>query len=230
MVGHSGCGKSTVLKLIQRMYEPNGGSITVDGIPLAKWDHKTLVTKGISIVEQDPGLFAKTIKENILCGLNSDNIKQEAIIEACKQANAHEFIEELPNGYDSVVGELGVMLSGGQKQRVCIARALLRNPRILLLDEATSSLDSESEAIVQQAIERSMVGRTVIIVAHRLSTVRNADCICVMKPGRGIVEKGTHDFLLRQNGEYARFVQKQLVATNSDDEKRRGSIQSEMAG
>lgn len=213
LVGHSGCGKTTVLKLIQRMYEPDKGGILIDDVPLAEWDHKAMVTRtrGLSIVEQDPGLFAKTIKENIICGLKQDNITMDDVIRSAKQANAHGFITDLPNGYNSLVGERGVMLSGGQKQRICIARALLRNPRILLLDEATSSLDSESEAMVQEAIDRSMVGRTVIVVAHRLSTVRNADCIYVMKPGEGIVEHGTHDELLLKNGEYARFVRKQLV-------------------
>lgn len=196
-----------------RMYEPDSGTLSIDGIPLSKWDHDTFIQRCVTIVEQDPGLFARTIKYNITCGMPG-YVKMEDIIHAAEQANAHDFISALPKGYESLVGERGVMLSGGQKQRICIARALLRNPRILLLDEATSSLDSESEARVQEAFERIYQekgeGRTVIVVAHRLSTVRNADCICVMKPGEGIVETGTHSELLRKKGEYAKFVAKQL--------------------
>merc|ERR1712216_657530 len=206
LVGHSGCGKSTLLKLITRMYEVTAGKIEVDGISLQDWDYKHLITKGMSIAEQDPGLFARTIKDNIICGVEDQGHTMEEIIDAAKKANAHEFIEKLPKGYNSVVGERGIMLSGGQKQRICIARALLRNPKILLLDEATSSLDSESEAMVQEAIERSMVGRTVVVVAHRLSTVRNADIVCVLEPQKGIVERGTHNNLLLKNGAYAKFV------------------------
>lgn len=226
LVGHSGCGKSTVLKLIMRMYEVDSGVIKIDNVPIADWDHDTLITEGMSIVEQDPGMFARTIYENIICGLEDKNIKLEQVIEAAKQANAHKFISKLPKSYNSLVGERGVMLSGGQKQRICIARALLRNPRILLLDEATSSLDSESEFKVQEAMDRSMKGRTVIVVAHRLSTVRKADCIYVMQQGEGIVEKGTHDELIRMQGAYAKFVDKQLVERaqqDKDDEKNTSS-------
>lgn len=183
LVGQSGCGKSTCIQLLQRFYDPVRGRITVDG-----YDVKDLNVrwwrKNIGVVGQEPVLFSLSIRDNILLGhLRSEEISSEEIEEAARQANAHDFITSLPRGYDTLVGERGAHLSGGQKQRIAIARALIRNPRILLFDEATSALDNQSEAVVQLALDQARQGRTTIVVAHRLTTIRNADLIFVFHQG-----------------------------------------------
>lgn len=163
----------------------------------------------VGIVEQLPSLFATTITKNIAYGMG--DVPMDRIIKAAKEANAHDFISKFTEGYDTMVGERGVRLSGGQKQRIAIARALLKDPSILLLDEATSNLDSESEHLVQEALDRLMQGRTVLVIAHRLSTVRNAHNIVVMKDGQ-IAEQGTHTELMKENGIYVQLVSRQLQA------------------
>lgn len=197
LVGPSGAGKSTIAGLIQRLYDPISGSVKIDGCDLRDLDPQWFRRK-MAVVSQEPVLFACSIRDNIAYGnanATVDQIKQAAI-----KANAHDFIESFPSGYDTMVGERGVRLSGGQKQRVAIARALLMNPKILLLDEATSALDADSEFLVQQALERLMQGRTVLIIAHRLSTVKSADLVAVMQNG-SIKERGTHDELLEHAGD-----------------------------
>eukprot|EP01112_Ceratiomyxa_fruticulosa_P015934 TRINITY_DN4771_c0_g1_i1.p1 TRINITY_DN4771_c0_g1~~TRINITY_DN4771_c0_g1_i1.p1 ORF type:complete len:849 (-),score=128.82 TRINITY_DN4771_c0_g1_i1:171-2504(-) len=189
LVAQSGMGKSTIVSLIERFYDVNSGVITLDGKDIRTLDPRWYRSK-IGFVQQEPVLFAASIRENITFGV--ENATEEAVIEAATRANAHQFITNFPEGYDALVGERGVKLSGGQKQRVAIARALLLNPQILLLDEATSALDSESEYLVQQAIDRLMENRTVIAIAHRLSTVRNASKVVVIDNGR-IVEQGTYE-------------------------------------
>jgi ABC-type multidrug transport system fused ATPase/permease subunit len=232
LVGPSGSGKSTIVSLLEKWYEPEDGTITIDGVNLRNIDPQFL-HRYTGIVQQEPTLFATTIKRNILYSVECANeiirakakkerkseaeieklliqITDEGIIEAAKAANAHDFITKLPLGYDTILGERGVSLSGGQKQRVAIARALLQNPSILLLDEATSALDTKSEALVQDALEKLMVGRTSIVIAHRLSTVQNCDSILVLKRGE-IVEMGTHDTLIQnENGVYFGLAKKQM--------------------
>lgn len=207
LVGPSGGGKSTCLHLLEHFYDPLEGYVLLDGQSVAQYDRRYLHSR-ITLVEQTPTLFARTIIENITYG--QTGITEEQVIEAAKMANAHEFIEKLPDGYHTEVGERGVTLSGGQRQRVSIARALVRNPTVLLLDEATASLDSESEHLVHQAIENVMKHHTVLIVAHRLSTVKNADTICVVKDGM-IVERGTHEELLSHDGVYTRLIERQIM-------------------
>jgi ABC-type multidrug transport system fused ATPase/permease subunit len=194
LVGPSGAGKSTIASLILRFYEPDAGSILFDGRPAGAMTLGTLRSQ-MAMVPQDVLLFGGSIRENIAYG--NPDASQEVIEQAAQQANAHDFIVSFPEGYDTVVGERGIKLSGGQRQRIAIARAILRDPAILILDEATSSLDSASEALVQQALENLMRNRTSIVIAHRLSTIRNADQIIVLE--RGIVrESGTHESLLKQ--------------------------------
>lgn len=206
LVGPSGAGKSTMFNLIPRFYDVTGGRVCVDGIDVRAITQASLRAQ-IGIVPQETLLFGGSIRENILYGrLDAD---QDALIAAARAANAHEFIMALPQGYETVVGERGVRLSGGQRQRIAIARAILKDPRILLLDEATSSLDSESEHLVQDALSRLMQGRTTVIIAHRLSTVRIAHRIAVLDAGQ-IVELGTHDDLMAAGGLYARLYEMQF--------------------
>ncbi len=207
-MGPSGAGKSTLVSLIPRFYDAADGRITIDGHDVRDVQLLSL-RQQIGIVPQETTLFSDTVYENIRYGkLDATEPEIEA---AAKAANAHDFIlKELPDGYATLVGERGVKLSGGQRQRVAIARAILKDPRILILDEATSSLDSESEALVQEALERLMRGRTSFVIAHRLSTVLNADTILVLDHGR-IVEQGSHDeLILSRNGLYFRLYNMQF--------------------
>lgn len=199
IVGPSGSGKTTICNLIPHFYELTGGAITIDGQNIADVTMHSL-RRNIGIVQQDVYLFSGSVKENIEYGL--PGAKEEDIFQAAKLAGAHEFIMSLPNGYDTYVGERGVKLSGGQKQRISIARVFLKNPPILILDEATSALDNESEQLVQQSLEALSKGRTTLTIAHRLTTVRNADRILVLTD-EGIAEEGTHEQLLQKGGIYA---------------------------
>ncbi|MEQ8523265.1 ABC transporter transmembrane domain-containing protein [Gracilimonas sp.] len=206
LVGPSGAGKTTLLNLIPRFYDPQKGSISVDGNNIQDLKFKSL-REHISIVPQEVHLFGTTIRENITYG--KLEATDEEVIQAAKDANAHDFIMQTENGYDSLIGEKGVKLSGGQRQRLAIARAILKNPAILLLDEATSSLDSESEAQVQEALVRLMTNRTTFVIAHRLSTVQHADRILVLDEGK-IVEQGTHIELIGRNGLYSHLYELQF--------------------
>ncbi|KAH9619686.1 hypothetical protein KSS87_015755 [Heliosperma pusillum] len=204
LVGESGCGKSTVVSLLERFYDPDSGCITIDGVEIKKFQLQWL-RQQIGLVSQEPTLFNDTIRANIAYG-KGGNATEAEIIAAAEQANAHKFISSLQQGYDTIVGEIGVQLSGGQKQRVAIARAIIKNPRILLLDEATSGLDAESEKVVQDALDQVMVNRTTVVIAHRLSTIKNADVIAVVKNGV-IAEKGKHEKLIHlKDGLYASLV------------------------
>jgi ATP-binding cassette subfamily B protein len=207
LVGPSGAGKSTVFSLILGFNSPESGDVLFDGTPAPRLALHALRSQ-IAIVPQEVLLFGGSIRENIEYGRPGATL--EEIQQAAKQANAHDFIAALPEGYETLVGPRGTKLSGGQRQRLAIARAILADPRILLLDEATSALDSESERLVNEALERLMEGRTSLVIAHRLSTVRHADRILVFNQGR-IVESGTHDELLEQNGTYRFLVETQLV-------------------
>ncbi|KAJ3034022.1 ATP-binding cassette, sub-B (MDR TAP), member 4 [Rhizophlyctis rosea] len=209
-VGESGSGKSTTIGLLQRFYSPSQGTITLDGHDIQSLTVSSLRSH-IGLVGQEPVLFALTIKQNILLGCKGE-ITPARFIEVCKLAQCHDFICKFPLGYDTPVAE--GLLSGGQKQRVAIARALIKDPKILLLDEATSALDTQSERLVQKALDTASEGRTTIIIAHRLSTVRNADIICVMRNGH-IIEKGTHDTLYARNGLYTQLVNRQKLSTQS---------------
>ncbi|XP_073486150.1 ATP-binding cassette sub-family B member 5-like isoform X1 [Aquarana catesbeiana] len=208
-VGSSGCGKSTSIQLLQRFYDPLQGAVLFDNIDLKCLNVQWLRSQ-IGIVSQEPILFDYSIAENIAYGDNSRMVSIEEIQQAAKAANIHSFIEGLPEKYNTRVGDKGTQLSGGQKQRIAIARALIRSPKLLLLDEATSALDNESEKIVQQALDQARKGRTCIIIAHRLSTVQNADLIVVMKNGR-ILEYGTHQHLLSNRGAYYQLVNAQTI-------------------
>ncbi|EYU27079.1 hypothetical protein ABFS82_02G122300 [Erythranthe guttata] len=211
LVGESGSGKSTVISLLQRFYDPDSGQITLDGIEIHKFQLKWL-RQQMGLVSQEPILFNDTIRANIAIGKGGGSATEAEIIAAAKLANAHNFISGLQQGYDTIVGERGIQLSGGQKQRVAIARAIVKSPKILLLDEATSALDSESEKIVQEALDKVMLDRTTIVVAHRLSTIRGADVIAVFKNG-SIVEKGNHHTLINvQDGFYSSLVRIHLTA------------------
>ena len=201
LVGPSGAGKTTIVNLVPRFYEPQSGRVTLDGTDLAML--RLDATAGaIGIVPQEALLFSGTIAENIRYGRL--DATQSEIEEAAREANAEEFILDLPLGYDTAVGERGIRLSGGQRQRISIARAVLRDPRILILDEATSALDSHSERLIEAALDRLLPGRTTLIVAHRLSTIRRANKILYIEAGR-VVEVGSHDVLLARGGRYARL-------------------------
>ena len=215
LVGHSGSGKTTFVKLLHRLYDVNGGKIVVDGQDTARVTQDSLRAQ-MALVPQEPILFHRTLAENIAYG--RPDASMEEIEHAARLANAHEFILRQPKGYNTLVGERGVKLSGGERQRVALARAFVANTPVLVLDEATSSLDSESEALIQEAMERLMAGRTSIVIAHRLSTVRMLDRILVFDRGR-VVEEGTHEELVRrEGGTYRRLFERQALGLVVDDE------------
>jgi subfamily B ATP-binding cassette protein HlyB/CyaB len=199
VVGPSGSGKSTLTKILQRLYTPESGRVTIDGVDLALVDPAWL-RRQIGVVMQDSALFNGSVRDNI--ALSDPSMSIERVIKAARLAGAHDFILELPEAYNTLIGERGASLSGGQRQRVAIARALATDPRILIFDEATSALDYESERVIQQNMREIVRGRTVIIIAHRLSAVRHADRIITIDHGR-VIEDGTHQDLIRQNGRYA---------------------------
>ena len=214
LVGMSGGGKSTIANLIPRFFDVNSGRITIDGTDIRDFTVADL-RRRISIVSQEPILFNETVRDNISYG--RPDATEDQIVDAAKAAFAHDFILRFPNGYDTLIGELGGRLSGGEKQRLCIARALIKDAPILILDEATSSLDSEAEAVVQKALDNLMHGRTTIMIAHRLSTIAGADRIAVIVRGR-IVEQGTHESLLKRRGEYYKLHRMQFASqTNHED-------------
>lgn len=205
LVGPSGSGKTTICSLLPRFYDVTGGRITIDGRDVRSLTLESLRSQ-IGIVQQDVYLFCGTIRENIAYG--KPEASMEEIVDAAKKANIHDFIQSLPDGYDTFVGERGTRLSGGQKQRISIARVFLKNPPVLILDEATSALDNESERWIQQSLEELSKNRTTITIAHRLSTIRNADEILVVADNR-IAERGTHEELLKKGGIYAHYYEMQ---------------------
>eukprot|EP00178_Gracilaria_changii_P015844 TRINITY_DN444_c7_g1_i1.p1 TRINITY_DN444_c7_g1~~TRINITY_DN444_c7_g1_i1.p1 ORF type:complete len:1288 (-),score=283.32 TRINITY_DN444_c7_g1_i1:6972-10835(-) len=214
LVGASGSGKSTVVSLIERFYDPRSGHLSVDGTNIKDY-HLRDIRGQIGLVSQEPDLFHRSVRDNIAYGLSQEDgtpVTESMIVDAAKAANAHDFISQLPEGYDTDVGTRGSKLSGGQRQRVAIARSLVRSPRVLLLDEATSALDAVSERTVQDALDAASHGRTTIAIAHRLSTIKDADVIGVVQNGK-IIEKGTHQDLLNLNGAYARLVENQMSET-----------------
>ncbi|KAK8088345.1 ABC transporter [Apiospora hydei] len=209
LVGASGCGKTSIVSLLERFYDPERGQVLANGVDIASlniYEYR----KHLSLVAQEPNIFQGTLRENILLGVDADAITDAVLHAACRDASIHDFIASLPDGYNTEVGSKGVSLSGGQKQRLSIARALIRRPDVLLLDEATSSLDSESEKLVQRAFERAASGRTMVVVAHRLATVQNADVIFVLGEGK-VLEQGNHAELLRKKGVYWNMCQSQAL-------------------
>jgi len=209
LVGASGCGKTSIISLLERFYDVQQGQILANGTDIADvniYEYR----KHLSLVAQEPTLFQGTLRENILLGVDEDSISEEQLHAICRDASIHDFIISLPDGYNTEIGSRGVSLSGGQKQRVAIARALIRQPSLLLLDEATSSLDSESEKLVQAAFERAATGRTMVVVAHRLATVQNADLIYVLGEGK-VLESGSHAELLKKKGVYWNMCQSQAL-------------------
>ncbi|KAL5715950.1 ABC-type xenobiotic transporter [Ranunculus cassubicifolius] len=226
LVGGSGSGKSTVISLLQRFYNPVGGQILLDRTPINKLQ-LTWFRSQMGLVSQEPALFAISIRENIL--FSKEDATLEEVIAAAKASNAHDFISQLPQGYDTQVGEGGVQMSGGQKQRIAIARAIIKAPKILLLDEATSALDSESERVVQEALENASLGRTTLVIAHRLSTIHNADVIAVVQNGQ-VVETGAHNELIQyDNGLYASLVSLQQMQNTTDGENNTAIASSHVA-
>lgn len=209
LVGQSGCGKSTCMQLLLRYYDPDVGQVELDGTPTTDFPMNRIRSQ-LGLVSQEPILFDRTIAENIAYGDNSRSIPMAEIIDSAKAANIHEFVSKLPQGYETKLGSKGAQLSGGQKQRIAIARALVRNPKILLLDEATSALDTHSEKVVQAALDEARNGRTCIIIAHRLTTIQNANLICVLENGE-VVEKGTHEELITKGQKYAKLYEMQQV-------------------
>jgi len=213
LVGESGSGKSTVVALIERFYDPTAGAVLLDGVDIRRLNVRWL-RQQIGLVSQEPALFATTIKDNILYGKEgASDAEVDATMHA---ANAFSFVSKLPDGVLTQVGERGLQLSGGQKQRIAIARAVLRDPKVLLLDEATSALDTESERVVQEALDRVMVGRTTVVIAHRLSTVRHAHCISVIRKGE-VVESGSHEQLMERAGAYAALMSVRASADGRRD-------------
>jgi ATP-binding cassette subfamily B protein len=208
LVGPSGGGKSTIAALLYRLYDPTSGTICLDGVPLTELDPVWL-RRHVGVVAQEPLLFSTSVRENIRYG--RPDATDEEVEAAARTANAHEFISAFPERYATLVGERGVQLSGGQKQRVAIARAVLKNPRILILDEATSALDAESEHLVREALDRLMQGRTTLVIAHRLSTVKGADRVVVLEGG-SVIQAGTHAVLAAEDGLYRRLVERQFAA------------------
>jgi len=206
LVGPSGAGKTSIANLLCRFYDPIHGRILVDGHDLRRVQIRSL-RRHVAVVLQDTFLFNTTIRENLLYG--KPNASEQEMVTAARAAYAHEFIEQMPQGYDTEIGERGVKLSGGQKQRLALARAILADPRILILDEATSSVDAEAEYLIQQALDEVMKGRTSLVIAHRLSTIRNADKIIALEEGR-ICEIGDHHELLARGGLYSQLYQRQL--------------------
>lgn len=206
IVGSSGAGKTTLVDLLARFYDPTNGEIVVDGVVLNDFDIHSL-RKNIGLVSQEVILFHDSIENNII--FSDEKVSKDRIVEAAKLAHAHEFIQSMPNGYQTIIGDRGVKLSGGQRQRLALARAILSDPMLIILDEATSALDSSSELLVQDALENFLKNKTSVVIAHRLSTIKNADNILVMKEGK-IIEQGKHEYLLNKNGEYAEFVRLQM--------------------
>ncbi|XP_045502111.1 mitochondrial potassium channel ATP-binding subunit isoform X2 [Colias croceus] len=206
IVGSSGNGKSTIAALLERFYDVDKGSVTIDGVDIREMDCTWLRGRAIGLISQEPVLFATTVRENIRYG--KPEASDAEVYRAAQTANADEFIRNFPDGYNTLVGERGMSLSGGQKQRIAIARAVLKNPPVMILDEATSALDATSEKVVQTALETASKGRTVLVIAHRLSTVMNADLIVVLSKGK-IVEMGTHDQLKKQKGHYWNLIKQQ---------------------
>ncbi|MBT3513910.1 MAG: ABC transporter ATP-binding protein, partial [Nitrospina sp.] len=214
LIGPSGAGKSTTVQLLLRFFDPQSGKIQIDGEDLKSLDLESYLSQ-VALVPQETLLFGGTIRENIIYG--KLNATEAEIIAASKSANAHEFIIEFSNGYDTLVGEKGTKLSGGERQRIAIARALLKNPKVLVLDEATSALDNQSEMLIQDALEKLLIGRTTFIIAHRLSTVHNADKIIVLDKGK-IVESGTHKELMKNENLYHHLYTMRLIEAESPSE------------
>jgi ATP-binding cassette subfamily B protein/subfamily B ATP-binding cassette protein MsbA len=210
LVGRSGAGKTTVTDLVARFHDPTQGRILVNGTDIRHFRLRTYRDL-LAIVQQDVFLFDGSVRDNIAYG--RFDATDEEIVDAAHRANAHEFIEKLPEGYETFVGERGVKLSGGQQQRLAIARAILKSPQILILDEATSNLDTESEQLIQASMAGLLAGRTTFVIAHRLSTIRRADLILLMEDGR-IVEQGTHDELMQARGVYYEMVIRQMESSS----------------